>query len=48
MPTGELRIPDATGTRYVVVWVERLVTPPGCLACKRAYLLRHATTWPGP
>jgi hypothetical protein len=45
----ELRIPDGAGTRYVVVWVERVMSPPGCHpACKRAYLLRHAAAWPGP
>jgi hypothetical protein len=45
----EVRIPDGSGTRYVVVWVEKVMSPPGCSpACKRAYLLRHAAAWPGP
>ena len=43
----EVRIPDVSGTRYVVVWVEiRNVGTP--LQFKRAYLLRHAAVWPGP
>lgn len=40
----EVRIPDAAGTRYVVVWVEWVHrgTPR---AFKRAYLLRHNPAW---
>jgi hypothetical protein len=31
---NEVRIPDGSRTQYVVVWMERLVTPTGCVACK--------------
>jgi hypothetical protein len=43
----EVRIPNASGSRYVVVWVEMLNrgTPR---QFKRAYLLRDTAAWPGP
>jgi len=43
----EVRIPNASGSRYVVVWVEVLNrgTPR---QFKRAYLLRDTAAWPGP
>lgn len=43
----EVRIPDAAGTSYVVVWVEmhNRGTPQ---QFKRAYLLRDTAVWPGP
>jgi len=44
----EIRIPDSSGTIYVVVYVERVIAPPGQPAIKRAYLLRDTATWPGP
>ncbi len=42
----EVRIPNASGSRYVVVWVEVMNrgTPR---QFKRAYLMRHAAAWPG-
>jgi hypothetical protein len=40
----EIRIPDATGTRYVVVWVE-WVNRGLPASFKRVYLLRHAPAW---
>jgi hypothetical protein len=40
----EVRIPDASGTRYVVVWVE-WVSRGTPRAFKRVYLLRHAAAW---
>ncbi len=43
----EVRIPGATGTRYVVVWVAVFNRGSG-LAFKRAYLLRDSAAWPGP
>lgn len=43
----EVRIPDVSGSRYVVVWVE-LMNRGTPAEFKRAYLLRHAATWPGP
>src|SRR5262245_25088641 len=44
----EIRIPDSSGTIYVVVYVERVIAPPGTPAIKRAYLLRDTAVWPGP
>lgn len=35
-------------TRFVVVWVDHIITPPGHPAKKIAYLLRHSAAWPGP
>ena len=43
----ELRIPDASGSRFVVVWVETVNRGDGS-QYKRAYLMRHAAVWPGP
>jgi hypothetical protein len=43
----EVRIPDGSGTRYVVVWVA-LFNRGSSLAFKRAYLLRDVPAWPGP
>ncbi len=42
----EVRIPDASGTRFVVVWVTP-VNRGSELAFKRVYLLRHDATWTG-
>lgn len=44
----EVRIPDAAGSVYVVVYVERVPTPAGQPGIKRAYLLRDTAVWPGP
>jgi hypothetical protein len=43
----EVRVPNASGSRYVVVWVEVLNrgTPR---QFKRVYLLRDTAAWPGP
>ena len=43
----EVRIPDGSGSRYVVVWVEmhNRDTPQ---QFKRVYLLRAVAVWPGP
>lgn len=43
----EVRIPDGSGSRYVVVWVE-IINRGTSYAYKRAYLHRHAAVWPGP
>ena len=43
----EVRIPDAGGSRYVVVWVE-VVNRGSAQQWKRAYLLRAQAVWPGP
>jgi hypothetical protein len=44
----EVRAPSGAGsTRYVVVWVE-VHNRGTAVEFKRAYLLRHAATWPGP
>lgn len=43
----ELRIPNASGSRYVVVWVE-LLNRGTSRQIKRAYLLRDTGIWPGP
>jgi hypothetical protein len=43
----EVRIPDSSGTRYVVVWVE-MRNVGTAKQFKRAYLMRDAATWPGP
>jgi hypothetical protein len=42
----EVRIPDASGTRFVVVWVTP-VSRGSELAFKRVYLLRHDANWTG-
>jgi hypothetical protein len=42
----EVRIPDASGTRFVVVWVTP-VNRGSELAFKRIYLLRHDAVWTG-
>ena len=43
----EVRVPNGSGSRYVVVWVElhNRGTPQ---QFKRAYLLRDTAVWPGP
>jgi hypothetical protein len=43
----EIRVPTGGSTRYVLVWVEVVArgTPAQFL---RAYLLRHAASWPDP
>lgn len=43
----EVRVPSGGSTRYVVVWVDVVArgTPGQFL---RAYLLRHAASWPDP
>ena len=43
----EVRIPNASGSRYVVVWVE-VVNRGTPRQFKRAYLLRDTAAWPGP
>src|SRR5262245_40048756 len=43
----EVRIPNASGSRYVVVWVE-MVHRGTAQQFKRAYLLRDTAVWPGP
>lgn len=43
----EVRIPNGSGSRYVVVWVEVLNRGTG-QEFKRVYLHRHAAVWPGP
>ena len=43
----EVRIPNASGSRYVVVWVE-LINRGTTRQFKRAYLLRDTAVWPGP
>ncbi len=42
----DVRIPDASGTRFVVVWVTP-VQRGSELAFKRVYLLRHDAVWTG-
>jgi len=42
-----IRIPNASGTRYVVVWVETM-NRGTTRAFKRAYLIRDTAVWPGP
>ena len=42
----EVRIPDATGARFVVVWVTPVARGTE-LAFKRVYLLRHDANWTG-
>jgi hypothetical protein len=43
----EVRVPSGGATRYVVVWVE-VVARGTPLQFQRAYLLRHAPSWPDP
>jgi hypothetical protein len=43
----ELRIPDAAGSRYCVVWVE-VVNRGTPREFKRVYLVRDTAVWPGP
>jgi len=43
----EVRIPDSSGTRYIVVWVE-IRNVGTAKQFKRAYLLRDSAVWPGP
>src|SRR5262249_27584278 len=43
----EVRVPNASGSRYVVVWVE-VVNRGTPRQFKRAYLLRDTASWPGP
>ena|SRR5437867_2854512 len=43
----EVRIPNGSGSRYVVVWVE-LVNRGTSRQFKRAYLVRDTAVWPGP
>jgi hypothetical protein len=43
----EVRVPAGGATRYVVVWVET-VARGAATQCLRAYLLRHAASWPDP
>jgi hypothetical protein len=43
----EVRIPNGSGSRYVVVWVE-LMNRGTTRQYKRAYLVRDAAAWPGP
>jgi hypothetical protein len=43
----EVRIPDAAGSRFVVVWVE-MVDRGSPNQFKRAYLVRDTAVWPGP
>jgi hypothetical protein len=42
----EVRIPNGSGSRYVVVWVE-LINRGTAGQFKRAYLLRDTAVWPG-
>jgi hypothetical protein len=43
----EVRIPNASGSRYVVVWVE-VINRGTARQYKRAYLVRDTAAWPGP
>jgi hypothetical protein len=43
----EVRVPSGGSTRYVVVWVE-VVGRGTPLQFQRAYLVRHAASWPDP
>ena len=43
----EVRIPNGSGSRYAVVWVE-LINRGTARQFKRAYLVRDTATWPGP
>ncbi|MFL5342629.1 MAG: hypothetical protein ACJ8F7_21050 [Gemmataceae bacterium] len=43
----EVRIPNGSGSRYVVVWVE-LLNRGTAQQFKRVYLLRDTAVWPGP
>lgn len=43
----EVRIPNASGTRYVVVWVV-MINAGSPHQFKRAYLARDTAVWPGP
>jgi hypothetical protein len=43
----EVRIPNASGTRYVVTWVV-MINRGTSRQFKRAYLLRDTAVWPGP
>jgi hypothetical protein len=43
----EVRIPNASGSRYVVVWVQ-LINRGTPAQFKRAYLFRDTAVWPGP
>lgn len=43
----EVRIPNASGTRYVVTWVA-LMNRGTSREFKRVYLLRDTAVWPGP
>src|SRR5262249_12928660 len=43
----EVRVPDAAGTRYAVVWVE-LLNRGTVQQFKRVYLMRDTAVWPGP
>src|SRR5262245_38591044 len=43
----EVRIPNASGSRYVVVWVE-VINRGTARQFKRAYLVRDTAAWPGP
>ena len=43
----EIRIPNASGSRFVVVWVE-MVNRGTAYQFKRVYLVRDTAVWPGP
>jgi hypothetical protein len=43
----EVRIPNTSGTRYVVTWVVT-INRGSSRQFKRAYLLRDTAVWPGP
>jgi hypothetical protein len=43
----EVRVPSGGSTRYVVVRVD-VVNRGTPAQCQRAYLLRHAASWPDP
>jgi hypothetical protein len=43
----EVRVPSGGSTRYVVVRVEVVARGTAC-QYQRAYLLRHAASWPDP
>jgi hypothetical protein len=43
----ELRIPDASGSRFAVVWVE-VLNRGTTREFKRVYLIRDTGVWPGP
>jgi hypothetical protein len=43
----EVRIPNASGSRYVVTWVV-MINRGTSRQFKRAYLLRDTAVWPGP